>query len=112
MALQLRLTESTAEVSAAHALAWHHVSLAMDKAGREEPFTALDRASAQRDAAFAARLTVRAVNRLFEASGAHAIADSDPLQRFHRDIHTGSHHATLNWDVAAQQYGRLALGGS
>ncbi len=24
----------------------------------------------------------------------------------------GSHHATLNWDVAAQQYGRLALGGA
>jgi 3-hydroxy-9,10-secoandrosta-1,3,5(10)-triene-9,17-dione monooxygenase len=56
------------------------------------------------------RLCVQAVNRLFEAGGARAIVDSEPLQRFHRDAHAASHHAALSWDVAAEAFGRHALG--
>jgi 3-hydroxy-9,10-secoandrosta-1,3,5(10)-triene-9,17-dione monooxygenase len=53
---------------------------------------------------------VQAVNRLFEASGAHAVLESAPIQRLHRDVHAASHHAALTWDVAAENFGRLALG--
>jgi alkylation response protein AidB-like acyl-CoA dehydrogenase len=53
---------------------------------------------------------VPAVNRLFEAGGARAIMDAEPLQRFHRDAHAASHHAALAWDAAAEAFGRHALG--
>ena len=110
VALQLRLAESSAELDAAHALVRHNIRLILDKAARGEPVTGLERARGQRDCAFAARHSVQAVNRLFEASGAHALADSQPLQRFHRDVHSASHHAVLNWDAAAEHYGQLTLG--
>jgi len=50
------------------------------------------------------------VNRLFEASGARAMLESDPMQRFHRDVHGAAHHAALTWDPVAEQFGRQALG--
>jgi hypothetical protein len=52
---------------------------------------------------------VQAVNRLFEASGAHGVLQSAPIQRFHRDAHAASHHAALAWDPWAEQFGRQAL---
>ena len=73
-------------------------------------FTEMDRVRYRRDKAFVARLCVQAVNRLFEASGAHAVLESDPIQRFHRDVHGASHHAALTWDLPAEQFGRQALG--
>jgi 4-hydroxyphenylacetate 3-monooxygenase len=72
------------------------------KAEREEEFTNLERACYRHDKNFAAKLCVQAVNRLFEASGGRAIADSEAMQRFHRDINAGSHHPGLSWDVAAE----------
>jgi 3-hydroxy-9,10-secoandrosta-1,3,5(10)-triene-9,17-dione monooxygenase len=82
----------------------------LERAARGDTFTDLDRARYRRDKAFVARLCVQAVNRLFEASGAHGVLGSDPLQRFHRDVHGASHHAALTWDPVAEQYGRQALG--
>lgn len=107
--IQLRLAEATAEVDAARTLHRHNICDMLDKAMRGERFTDLDRARYQRDKAFAAKLCVQAVNRLFEASGAHALFDSEPLQRFHRDAHAASHQAALSWDAAAERFGRQAL---
>ena len=80
-----------------------------DKAARGEVFTELDRVRYRRDKAFLSRLCGQAVNRLFEAGGARAIVDAEPLQRFHRDAHAVSHHANLAWDAAAEGFGRVAL---
>ncbi|HXJ79118.1 MAG TPA: hypothetical protein VMS64_10595, partial [Candidatus Methylomirabilis sp.] len=99
-----------AEVDAARALHRHDVHEMLDRAARGGLFTDLDRARYRRDKAFVARLSVRAVNRLFEASGARAVLESDSMQRFHRDVHGASHHAALAWDVPAEQFGRQALG--
>src|SRR5262245_7612115 len=110
VAMQLRLAEAAAEVDAARALHRHDVAEMLDKAAREAEFTPLDRARYRRDKAFVARLCVQAVNRLFEASGARGVLDSEPIQRFHRDAHGASHHAALTWDPVAEQYGRAALG--
>jgi 3-hydroxy-9,10-secoandrosta-1,3,5(10)-triene-9,17-dione monooxygenase len=82
----------------------------LGKAARAETFTNIERARYRRDKSFAAKLCVQAVNRLFEASGGRAIAESEAMQRCHRDIHAGSHHQGLSWDVAAEDYGRQALG--
>ena len=110
--LQLRVAEASAEVDAARALQRADIREILDKAAREEPFTDTDCARYRRDKAFVVKLCVQAVNRLFEGSGARGILDAEPLQRFHRDVHAASHHAALGWDVSAETFGRLVLGGS
>ena len=110
VALQLRLAEAAAEVDAARTVHRQAIRGILDKAARGEAFSEGDRARYRRDKAFVARLSVQAVNRLYAASGAHAVLDSAPMQRFHRDAHGASHHAALSWDLAAEQFGRQALG--
>jgi 3-hydroxy-9,10-secoandrosta-1,3,5(10)-triene-9,17-dione monooxygenase len=110
VAAQMRLAEASAEVDAARTLHRHAVREMIGRAASGETFTELDRARYRRDKAFVTRLCVQAVNRLFEAGGARAIVDGEPLQRFHRDAHAASHHAALAWDLAAEQFGRQALG--
>ena len=68
------------------------------------------RARYRRNQAYVAKLSVQAINRLFEASGGHTLFDSSPMQRFHRDAHAASHHFGLSWDTAAEQFGRNRLG--
>jgi alkylation response protein AidB-like acyl-CoA dehydrogenase len=108
--LQLRLAEASAQVDAARTIHQRTVRELVDRAAAGATFTELDRARYRRDKAFVARLCVQAVDRLFEGGGARAIVETDSLQRFHRDAHGASHHAALGWDVAAEAYGREALG--
>jgi 3-hydroxy-9,10-secoandrosta-1,3,5(10)-triene-9,17-dione monooxygenase len=110
VALQLRLAEASAEVDAARLIHRNSVREMFDKAARGEVFTELDRARYRRDKAFLSRLCLQAVNRLFEAGGAGAVLEADPIQRFHRDAHAAAHHVALGWDAAAENFGRVALG--
>jgi alkylation response protein AidB-like acyl-CoA dehydrogenase len=110
VACQLRVAEASAEVEAARALMRNDCLQVLDQAARVEPITLLDRARYRRDQAYMTRLSVQAVDRLFEAGGGHALFDSNPLQRFHRDVHAASHHFALRWDFSAEPYGRMALG--
>lgn len=107
--LQMRLAEAAAEVDAARALQRQDIREIIDRAARGEEFPEIDRARYRRDKGFVGRLCVRAVNRLFEAGGAQAVLASEPLQRFHRDVHAASHHVALTWDPVAEQFGRQAL---
>jgi alkylation response protein AidB-like acyl-CoA dehydrogenase len=107
--LQLRLAEASAEIDAARALHRADILEILDRAGRGDTFTPLDRVRYRRDKAFAVKLAVQAVNRVFEGSGARAVMASEPMQRHHRDAHSASHHAALGWDVAAEEFGRQAL---
>ena len=110
VASQLRLAESSAEADAARILALHNTREIVDRAARAETFTMHDRARYRRDQAFMVKLAVRAISRLFEAAGGHALLESNPLQRFHRDALAASQHMAIRWDENAEQYGRVALG--
>lgn len=109
VALQLRLAEAAAEVDSARALHRQGIREILAKGERGEPFSALDQARYRRDKAFIAKLCVQAVNRLFDASGGHALFAAQAMQRLHRDAHAAAHHFALSWDAAGQMYGRLAL---
>ncbi|WP_406731366.1 acyl-CoA dehydrogenase family protein [Streptomyces sp. NBC_01794] len=109
-ALQLRLAEASAEVDTARTLHRAGVREILDRAEQGGSFPSIDRARYLRDASYTVNLCVRAVNRLYEASGARAIMDAEPIQRLYRDVHAASHHAALSWDTAAERYGRQALG--
>ena len=110
VASQLRLAESSAEVDAAHSLLRQNTREVLDLAARGEMPSLLDRARYRRDHVFMVRLAVRAIGRLFEAGGGHALLESNPLQRFHRDALAASQHFGVRWDENAELYGRVALG--
>ncbi|PKB71352.1 MAG: hypothetical protein BZY87_05720 [SAR202 cluster bacterium Io17-Chloro-G6] len=108
--VHIRLSEAQAEV--------HSARLIMENDGREivarakegETPSLMERARVRRNQAYVAKLSVSAVNRLFEAAGGHALFDDNPMQRFHRDVHAASHHFGLAWETPAEEYGRMRLG--
>jgi 3-hydroxy-9,10-secoandrosta-1,3,5(10)-triene-9,17-dione monooxygenase len=110
MVIQVRLAEAAAEVDAARALLRQDIQDMLAKAACGASFTALEIARYQRDRAFVTQLCVQAVNRLFEVSGGHALFNTDPLQRMHRDAIAVSHRDGYILDFGGQPYGRLALG--
>jgi alkylation response protein AidB-like acyl-CoA dehydrogenase len=108
--IQMQLSEAAAEVWAARRILQYDSQEIMDRA-KEEGIPSLDdRVRYRRDQAYVSRLCVRAVDRLFEVSGGHALFDSSALQPYHRDIHAASHHVALHWAPVAEQYGRVRLG--
>ena len=110
VALQLRVAESSAEIDSARLLVKSTVSDVLDRASRGESLDELDQATVRRNYGYVAQLCLRAVNRLFEASGGHSLYESQAMQRFHRDVHAGSHQVALYWDPIAEGYGRALFG--
>jgi alkylation response protein AidB-like acyl-CoA dehydrogenase len=108
--MQVRVAEASAELDAARALLLSDMREMLAQGDRGECFSDLDRARYPRDRAFITKLCLQAVNRLFEASGGHAIFQSEPMQRFFRDAQAATHRETMLLDVAGQAYGRLAMG--
>ena len=108
--IHVRLAESEAEVRAAQLIMLEDCGELFELGRRGETPTLDDRARYRRDQAYVVKLCLRAVNRLFEAGGGYALFDTSPLQRFHRDAHAASHHSSLSWDVAAEEYGRVRMG--
>lgn len=106
----MQLSEAAAEVWAARRILQYDSQEIMDRAKKEGMPSLDDRVRYRRDQAYVSRLCVRAVDRLFEVSGGHALFDSSALQRYHRDIHAASHHVALHWAPVAEQYGRVRLG--
>jgi alkylation response protein AidB-like acyl-CoA dehydrogenase len=98
------------EVETARLIMRHDLHEILERARRDTMPTLHERLRARRNQAYVATLCGRAVNRLFDGSGGHALLDTSPLQRFHRDIHAASHHVSLSWDTASEQYGRVLLG--
>ena len=109
-AIHIRLAQASAEVDAAQALMDRDVREILDRGESGGSFSTLERATYRRDKAFVTQLCLQAVNRLFDLSGGHALFDSEPLQRFHRDAQAAAHRDTLIMDIGGQQYGRVALG--
>jgi 3-hydroxy-9,10-secoandrosta-1,3,5(10)-triene-9,17-dione monooxygenase len=109
VALQLQLAESATEVNAARALMRQDMVELCNRRVDEAELSPLDLARFRLDAAYLARLSVQATNRLFQASGGKGLYSSGPLQRFFRDVNAASHHAALSWDGHAETYGRAAI---
>lgn len=109
-AIHLRLSLACAEVDAAESLMGQDVAEILRKGRQGEPFNNLERAKFRRDKAFCTQLGLQAVNRLFDLSGGHALFDSEPMQRFHRDAQAIAHRDGLIMDLGGQQFGRVLLG--
>ena len=69
-----------------------------------------DRARWRRDAAYASRCCVKAVDLIYGISGATANYQDNFLQLQHRDIHAAAHQIHLSWDINGPEFGRVVVG--
>jgi 3-hydroxy-9,10-secoandrosta-1,3,5(10)-triene-9,17-dione monooxygenase len=64
----------------------------------------------RRDAAFAVRQCVRAVDLMFEAYGGGGLYEHQQIQRAWRDIHAGAAHISFAFDAVGATYGKVMFG--
>src|SRR5712692_8571691 len=108
--IQLRLADSAAEVDGARdrILSNFAEMMRLVSAGNEIPLT--QRARYRWDAAKAIDWSMRAVDRLFEASGGRSIFLDNPIQRAWRDVHAMRAHVANNPEKIAPVFGRSEFG--
>ena len=108
--IQLRIAESAAEIDCARMLIMRDTAEAMADMRAGRAMSLNHRARNRRDQAYAGKLCRRAVDRLFEALGAHHLFADSPSQRKFRDVCAVNGHISGNWDMAGTAFGRVALG--
>ncbi len=108
--VQIRVGDAAASIDAARLLVARDCAdiMATVSAGRE--LSIEQRARNKGDLGYAAQLSLRAADRLFEAGGGAGLFASSRVQRFWRDVHSGAMHISMNWDAVGALYGRVALG--
>ncbi len=103
---QQAIGEAAAEIDAAYLLAKDND----EKLRTKQPLSPDDTIAIRRNFTLASRLAMRAVDRLFEASGARGIMDGNPIQRFWRDVHAAGNHVAWGVDSSYIAAGAHALG--
>ena len=106
---QVRLADATAEIDAAESEmreVWEPM-LALARDDKAIPMEL--RVRTRWGATNVVARSVRAVDRLFEASGGRALFLDNPLQRFFRDVHAMRAHAFNNPDRGSRLFGRAQL---
>lgn len=107
---KVRIAEASSDIDAA----WRQLSgnvaeeYAHLLAGEEIPFDL--RLRARRDQVRATGRAIASIDKLFESSGATALANGTPLQRFWRDAHAGRVHAANDPERAYMVYGAGEFG--
>lgn len=108
--MQIRVAEAATLIDAAETLMLKDCAEAMRIAEAGKLASMDEKTRWRRDAAYAVRLSVRAIDMLFAGAGGAAVAESHPLQRALRDAHAAQGHIGLNWDANGTMFGRVALG--
>jgi 3-hydroxy-9,10-secoandrosta-1,3,5(10)-triene-9,17-dione monooxygenase len=103
---QIRLAEIAADIAAARALL--REVLDMVRAGGPISSDCYNRTRLYYAAI--ARLCIQAIERLYNNSGGSANYDTNPLQRYWRDVHAMAAHVGVNFDTAGEAFGRAELG--
>jgi 3-hydroxy-9,10-secoandrosta-1,3,5(10)-triene-9,17-dione monooxygenase len=105
--VQLRIAEIAAQIDAAELLARRALAKARaDYAG----MTLETRTLLRRDFTYAVRSLRDVMEELIKISGSSGLLDDNPVQRCWRDIHAISSHVVMNWDVPAENFGRVEFG--
>jgi 3-hydroxy-9,10-secoandrosta-1,3,5(10)-triene-9,17-dione monooxygenase len=107
---KVRIAEAASDIDAA----WRQLSgnvaeeYALLMAGKEIPFDL--RVRARRDQVRATGRAIASIDKLFESSGATALVNGTPLQRFWRDAHAGRVHASNDPERAYVMFGTHEFG--
>jgi 3-hydroxy-9,10-secoandrosta-1,3,5(10)-triene-9,17-dione monooxygenase len=107
---QIRVAEASNEIDAARLqmLNTFGEMLTLVAEGGEVPLAL--RARGRRDQVLGTQLALRAIDRVFANSGAHAIRNDSPIQRFWRDAHAASLHNSNVPEPILSAYGALQFG--
>jgi alkylation response protein AidB-like acyl-CoA dehydrogenase len=106
----MRLAESTHQVAAARAFlekTWEEHA----EHGRRHQYPSHETLTYWRtNQAYAVKMCIAAVDRLFSAAGATSWMEDNEIQRLFRDSHMTGAHAYTDYDVCAQILGRELMG--
>jgi 3-hydroxy-9,10-secoandrosta-1,3,5(10)-triene-9,17-dione monooxygenase len=103
---QIRIAEAEANLQVAEMLVRNCLKVVRE----QHPITFEQRIHNLRDFCFAIRTVVKATNSLIQVGGATAMFDDNSLQRAWRDVQTIACHVYLNFEAAAENFGRIQLG--
>ena len=105
--VQIRIAEIAAQIDAAELFARRaFVAARKDYSGMSIETRTLLR----RDFTYAVRMVREAMDDLVKISGSSGLMDDNSVQRCWRDVHAISSHVVMNWDVPAENFGRMELG--
>ena len=105
--IEIKIAEIAAQIDAAELLARRALATARkDYTGMDMPTRTLLR----RDFTYAGRMLRDAVDALIGITGASGMMDTNSAQRCWRDVHAITSHVVMNWDVPAENFGRMELG--
>ena len=107
---QIKIAEASAKIDAARLIMRSTCIEAMADAKRGHVPNMAAKTKVRRDGAYSVNLCTEAVSLLFAASGARGLFTTGALQRQFRDAHAINSHIAFNFDAAATNYGRVALG--
>lgn len=106
----MRLAESVHELESLTTY-YRHLLDSMQRHGERAGRLTEDQAhEMQSKFPFVTTRAVHVIDRLFEAAGASAMADFNPMQRYWRDGHTARLHLGSDYDLTLQHHGRHMLG--
>ncbi len=107
---QIKIAEASAKIDAARLIMRSTCIEAMADARRGYIPNIASKTKSRRDGAYSVNLCTEAVSLLFSASGARGLFTTGVLQRQFRDAHAINSHIAFNFDAAATNFGRVALG--
>ena len=107
---QLRVSEASAMIDAARAMARSTIAYTIERGSAGEDFTDECRVRIRRNHAYVVNLCYDATMMLSRAGGASSLFETNPIQRFMRDVHAASMQVVSNWDEQAESYGRVRMG--
>ena len=106
----MRLAESTHQVAAARAFLEKTWNEHAEHSEQQRYPTRETLAFWRTNQAYATKMCIQAVDRLFEAAGGNAWFEHNEMQRLFRDSHMTGAHAYTDYDVCAQILGRELMG--
>ena len=107
---QVKVAEASAAIAAARQLLFAVCDEASGIAARDALPSDEQRAKFRSHAAFAGRLSARAVELLWDAGASSSVYSANPMSRVDRDMSVASRHFTLNWDANGSTHGRVLMG--
>ncbi len=107
---QVRVAEAAAYIDGAWTALERNMTDLMNCVRTGQPIPVDLRLRVRRDQVRGTGQAIRAVDRLFENSGARALKSGTPIQRFWRDAHAGRVHAINDPERALSMYGGSEFG--
>lgn len=105
--VQIKVAEIAAQIDAAELLARRCLATAR----KDYPGISMEmRTLIRRDYGYAMRMLRDAMDSLVKISGSSGLMEGNPVQRCWRDVHAISSHVVMNWDVPAENFGRMEFG--